>query len=340
MGIAVGTFAITGLAVVLRVAARVPMTPDLLFFVVDATVGLVYGTVGAVILSRRSHPVGWLVALTGVGGAVAALGGAWGVYQAEHPNLPPLPGLATTVSWAWVPGTLALFLVVPWLVRDTPLTAGAWTGLVAGAALTVALTVQRLSFPMSDPTASAVVVVLGLVTAAATWWRHRHGPRERPGLGLLTLGTALMALSFVPCCWSIHRRPCSAVPLPTWRARRCSRGAAGDGPAEPALGDRPRGQPRGAGGAADAGLVVVYALWSGPRRPSWAAPRSPRWSPPSAWCWRSSPRTPARAARPRWSRGRSPGRAALRMGRAVGARAAELLDRLAEAVGEALGSSR
>ena len=121
--VAVVTWVVTLASVVLRVAARVPMDPDLLFFVVDAMVGVVYGTVGAVILARRSHPVGWLVALAGAGGALAALGSAWGTYQAGHPTLPALPVLTATVSWAWVPGTLALFLVVPWLVRDSRLSA-------------------------------------------------------------------------------------------------------------------------------------------------------------------------------------------------------------------------
>ncbi|MDQ0374268.1 sensor histidine kinase [Cellulomonas humilata] len=200
MVVAVVTWVVTLASVVLRVAARVPMDPDLLFFVVDAMVGVVYGTVGAVILARRSHPVGWLVALAGAGGALAALGSAWGTYQSGHPTLPALPVLTATVSWAWVPGTLALFLVVPWLVRDSRLSGGAWAGVVAGSLLTLALTAQRLFVPMADNTALlAVVVVLGLVTAAATGWRYRHGPvRERPGLGLLTVGTALMALSFVP----------------------------------------------------------------------------------------------------------------------------------------------
>lgn len=198
--VAAVTWVVTLAAVVLRVAARVPMDPDLLFFVVDAMVGVVYGTVGAVILARRSHPVGWLVALAGAGGALAALGSAWATYQSGHPTLPELPVLTATVSWAWVPGTLALFLVVPWLVRDSPLSRGAWTGMAAGALLTLALTAQRLLLPMADNTTLlAGVVALGLVTAAATGWRYRRGPvRERPGLGLLTVGTALMALSFVP----------------------------------------------------------------------------------------------------------------------------------------------
>ncbi|WP_230684752.1 hypothetical protein [Cellulomonas sp. JZ18] len=65
---------------VLLVAARVPVTADLLFLLVDVTVAVVYGTVAAVILSRRVHAVAWLVALAAVGGACPrwAAGGARG----------------------------------------------------------------------------------------------------------------------------------------------------------------------------------------------------------------------------------------------------------------------
>ncbi len=54
--------------------------------------------------------------------------------------------------------------------------------------------------PSDDPRPAIVgVVVMGLVTAGATAWRRFRGPvEERRGLGLLALGTALMALSFLP----------------------------------------------------------------------------------------------------------------------------------------------
>ncbi|NNH05887.1 sensor histidine kinase [Cellulomonas fimi] len=184
----------------LLVTAGVPVTPDLLFSAVDAMVGLVYGTVGAVLVARRAHPVGWLVSVTGLGGALATVGGGWGAYSSTHPTLPALPGVESLVSWAWVPGTLALFLVVPWLVRETR--AGAWarSGLGLGIATTVGFTLQRLLLPMSDNTATVLLTVaVGLLTAAATWWRRVRGPAaERPGLGLLALGVALMAVSFLP----------------------------------------------------------------------------------------------------------------------------------------------
>ena len=185
---------------VLQVASSTPLTPDVLFLVVDVMVGLVYGTVAAVILSRRSHPVAWLVALAGVGGGLSALGGGWAAYASTHPQLPGFDLAIALFGSAWVPGTLALFLVVPWLVRDSALTPAGWLGVAVGTATTLALTVQRLAFPMSDNSLPLVLVVLvGLGTAASVWWRRQHGPAaERAGLGLLAAGTALMALSFVP----------------------------------------------------------------------------------------------------------------------------------------------
>lgn len=184
-------------ALALQLTSGVPLLlGDLLFVVVDATVALVYGTVAAVILVRRPHVVGWLVALAGLGGGVAALGGGWRSYASTHPGPPPLTPLADAYGWAWVPGTVGLFVLVPWFVRGGRLGAGAWCG-VAGGVASVAFFFLA---PTDDPRPAIVgVVVMGLVTAAATAWRWRHGPAdERRGLGLLALGTALMALSFLP----------------------------------------------------------------------------------------------------------------------------------------------
>lgn len=200
VALALVTYLLTLAGVLLLVAAREPATPELLFTAVDVMVGLVYGTVGAVIVARRSHLVGWLVVVTGVGGALATLGSGWGAYQGAHPTLPPLPAVASLVSWAWVPGTLALFLVVPWLVRETRPSWWDRAGLVLGVATTAIFTLQRLVLPQTDNTGAVVATVLvALVTAVATWWRRVRGPvAERPGLGLLAAGVALMALSFVP----------------------------------------------------------------------------------------------------------------------------------------------
>lgn len=193
---AAGALGIAGTA--MFAAARPVLGPDALFLVVDATVAVVYGATAALILSRRRHVVGYLLALTALGGGLAAAGGGWQVL-AEARGLDP-GAFAYTFGWAWIPGTLALFLVVPWLVRERPATGPArWApvvgGLVAVAALVSSLT-QRYGTLMM---VVGVAVVGGLLTALAVEVRRRRSPEhEAVGLGWLALGTLVLALSFVP----------------------------------------------------------------------------------------------------------------------------------------------
>ncbi|RJK97495.1 sensor histidine kinase [Vallicoccus soli] len=184
---------------VLLAAARPPATEGLWFYAVDVTVAAVYGTVAAVVLSRRRHVVPWLLALAAVGGGLAALGYAWGELSRARPAVPPLPWLVDLQGIAWVPGTLALFLVVPWLVRDHPLGRARW-GLAAGSALTVAVTaVNVLHRDGDEPPLYLAAIAVGLLAAADAALRRARGPvAERVGLGWLAVGTLVMALSFLP----------------------------------------------------------------------------------------------------------------------------------------------
>ncbi|SDS23785.1 histidine kinase [Jiangella sp. DSM 45060] len=197
--IAVAAWALAVLSTVLLVLARPPLDANLWFFVVDVTVAGVYGTVAAITLRRRLHPVPILLAVAAVGGGLAGFGYAF-AWWSERPGGPdPIAAIADLQGIAWVPGTMALFLVVPWLVRDHPLGL-AWAGVVAGAVVAAALSVVNVVAPDWPATELfAASVVLGLVTAAETEWRHRRGPEdERNGLGWLALGTAILAVSFVP----------------------------------------------------------------------------------------------------------------------------------------------
>ncbi len=210
--IAVVAWGTAVLAVVLTVAARAPLEEDLWFFAVDVTVACVYGTVAPVILARRRHPVPWILAFAGVGGGLAALGFAYKSFALERAGLPAVETIGMLQGLAWVPGTLALFLVVPWLVRDHPLGRAVW-GVVAGSVLIAVFVVcQVLEVEVLFTGLVTAVVVLGLVTAAAVEWRHRRGPlAERNGLGWLALGTAVLALSFVPLAL-----PWGLVSFPVW----------------------------------------------------------------------------------------------------------------------------
>ncbi|SEE31996.1 sensor histidine kinase [Jiangella alba] len=197
--IAVAAWALAVVSTVLLVLARPPLDANLWFFVVDVTVACVYGTVAAITLRRRLHPVPVLLAVAAVGGGLAGFGYAYAWWSARPGGPEPIAAIADLQGIAWVPGTMALFLVVPWLVRDHPLGL-AWIGLAAGAAVAAALSVVNVVAPDWPATELfAASVVLGLATAAETEWRHRRGPEdERNGLGWLALGTAILAVSFVP----------------------------------------------------------------------------------------------------------------------------------------------
>jgi signal transduction histidine kinase len=197
-------------ALVLVPVARPPIGQDLLFLVVDVSVAGLYGTVATLVLARRAHPVVWLLALAAVGGGLAALGFAYDAWSAAPGGPPPAPALAALMWIAWVPGTLGLFLVVPWLVRDHPLGRARW-GVVIGAVLALGfLPASATSGGLYVP-ALVAVAAYGLLTAAVVERRRRVGPvAERNGLGWLALGTAVLAASFLLLL--------PGVPVPPWVA--------------------------------------------------------------------------------------------------------------------------
>ena len=205
IAIAVVAWGIAAVSAGMVLVVRPPVDIGFWFFAVDLMVAIVYGAVAAVTLSRRRHPVPWILAVTAVGGALACLGYGWMVLVAEYQNLAELPELVQLQNTGWVPGTLALFLVVPWLIRDHPLR-WEWLGPIIGTAI-VAVTLFERYAELGDPPMRGawdrqmflVTVVFGTVTAISVLLRHQLGPaEERNGLGWLALGTLVMALSFVP----------------------------------------------------------------------------------------------------------------------------------------------
>ncbi|RNL63238.1 sensor histidine kinase [Nocardioides marmoriginsengisoli] len=203
--IAVAAWAIAALAVALVVVARPSADIGFWFFAVDVMVAIVYGTVAAVTLSRRRHPVPWILAVTAVGGGLASLSYGWTTLTLRYPDAPffgrltPYVEDAQLQNTAWVPGTLALFLVIPWLIRDRPLR-WEWLGPVTGTGVIAVMVYERYAKEGAwDRTLFIVTVALGVLTAAAVELRRRTGPaEERNGLGWLALGTLVMALSFLP----------------------------------------------------------------------------------------------------------------------------------------------
>jgi len=182
------------------IASRPHVDQVMLFYAVDATDACIYGTVAAVTLSRRRHPVPWIVAVTSVGGGLAALAYAWTMLTIRHPDVPAPGWFLALQGQAWVPGTIALFTVVPYLVRDSRLTPIAWAGVVAGTAITALVTAWSFFELSWDSTwVFGLTIVGGLLAAAEVGWRRLRGPHpERIGLGWLAIGTTFVTVTFVP----------------------------------------------------------------------------------------------------------------------------------------------
>jgi signal transduction histidine kinase len=220
----IATYLVAAAAIALMVLNRPEWHVGQWYFLVDLADAIVYGAVGWVLLSRLGRPVVWLVVGCAFGGAVAALSMQWTEYQAERPDLPALPLLASAQSWAWIPGTLALILVAPWLVRRGPLDRVGRIGATVGAAVSVGHMLVRWTDPYPWPEGSSVmpfairdtgwldrieqidrgfnaaIVVVGLAAAAdvARRWYAAATIDARRGLGWLAVGGALMTVAFAP----------------------------------------------------------------------------------------------------------------------------------------------
>lgn len=196
--VAVASWLLAVAAVVVFVAARPALDSDQLFFLVDVVGAAVYGTVAGVILARRVHAVPILLAVASIGVGVAAMSYSWTQLALVRPEL-PVGFLGPLQNTTWIPGTLALFLVVPWLVRDRPADPVVRAGIGVGV-LTIAWFFWARTFTdIADIWFVGPVVAVGFLTAGHVEWRRRHASAgERSGTGWLALGSALMTASYIP----------------------------------------------------------------------------------------------------------------------------------------------
>jgi signal transduction histidine kinase len=210
-------------ALVIMVFTEPSWHPGQWYGLVDTADAVVFGAVAALLLARGRHPVSWLVATCGIGGGLAAVGFQWSMLVSVRSGLPSMTLLQSAQNWAWLPGTYAMVILVPVLVRRVPLR-GVDTAFVAvGSTAIIGLTLIRLTDPYpwpEGPTMAplairsqwwletierstawqfAVVCVLAGV-AIVDLVRRWHGGRQadRAGLGWLVVGAGLMAAAFVP----------------------------------------------------------------------------------------------------------------------------------------------
>ena len=116
----VTSWSLAGLAILLVPFTEPTWHVGQWYGLVDTADAIVFGAVASVLLARGRHPVSWLVALCAVGGGLAALGLQWSMLVMVHPDLPQLPFLQSAQNWAWLPGTYAMIILVPVLVRPSP----------------------------------------------------------------------------------------------------------------------------------------------------------------------------------------------------------------------------
>lgn len=185
---------------------------------IGVTVALIYGPVAALILARRPHPVGVIIAIHAVGSGIAAFGVQYGLLGAEVPGLPGWGLLTFAAGWGYVPGTF-MTAALPLLVtrRRVP----RWQrglvvvcAVVAGVAFFVSLTQQSVPSPVNPlaidipayqamlapiyTTLSFVAVAISVVSCVVLvgrWARSRR--RSRVGIAWLTVGHAFLTLSYL-----------------------------------------------------------------------------------------------------------------------------------------------
>jgi len=245
-GVAAGVWAVAWLLVAVSVAVRwaadLPADPLPGIFLsqaateirtraddIDVAVALVYGPVAALVLARRPHPVGVILALHATGSALAAFGLAYGLLGAEHPGLPAWGLLAHAGGWAFVPGTF-LTAALPFLITHERL--GSWSRSVVGVCVGLAVTATAVSMTQqgdgapSNPlairseayqdalpsiyTAASLLALAISVLGCAVLVARLRGGDAGVGLAWLATGQLILTLSYL-----VQAMP-EEVGLPRW----------------------------------------------------------------------------------------------------------------------------
>ncbi|MBB5874413.1 signal transduction histidine kinase [Allocatelliglobosispora scoriae] len=214
---------VTGLLTAAAFAAWIAVQPSAtatqLYALVDLADGIVYGAVAWLILGRRTHLTGWIVAAAAIGGAFSAFSSQWELLAVRHPQLWAPDLLIGAHTWAWLPGLYGLVVLLPWLLpADAPgrglrVVRAAAVSLGIGyviAAVLVALTnpapyglfhvtdpeLRRLRVEILGPAMYAVIPLGLLATAGVLRRRHTEPRAQRHGLGWLAVGSTLLSFAF------------------------------------------------------------------------------------------------------------------------------------------------
>ncbi|WP_435769973.1 ATP-binding protein [Nocardioides sp. SYSU DS0651] len=184
----------------------------------DLVVALLYGPVGALVVARSRHAVGWALLASGWGYTLTAAGIAWTVLAVESPGLPGTAWAAPVLLTGWTAATLVSALVLPFLLTPGPPTGWARRlaitgGVVVAAGTAIRLLVQVPGAPAHPLTGGGRVselawtvdgwliplyCVLALAVAVHLGGRLRSGrPDERRGVVWLVVALVSVALAYL-----------------------------------------------------------------------------------------------------------------------------------------------
>lgn len=188
------------------------------FWLLGLVGSVAFGIGGAALAGTRPRlAVGWLLLMVGLSQGMALLGREWGIYALEARGGLPLGELSYwNGSWAWLPGNLALLLVLPLVLPDGRLPTRRWRPALGLAVAVIALEsvawavapyslldvelgVAGLENPLASPVASRLIAVstpllvlsLGAAIAAMVLRWRRATSDERAQLVWVLYGTGL-----------------------------------------------------------------------------------------------------------------------------------------------------
>lgn len=183
----------------------------------DLAASLMYGPLGALIVVRSRHAVGWAFLVIGGGYGATAAGIAWTVLCVAHPWLPGAGLAAPVLLTGWTTATLVSLLVLPFLLTPAAPTGWARRYAVAGALVVTLASGLRLLIQTEDappnPLARGRVADLAYAADAALiplyfflglavvgWLGHRlrtGEPDQRRGLVWLLLALFAVAWAYM-----------------------------------------------------------------------------------------------------------------------------------------------
>lgn len=184
----------------------------------DLVAGLLYGPLGAMIVVRSRHAVGWAFLVIAWGYTVTGAGIAWTVLCTAHPGLPGEAWANPVLITGWLVATLVSLLVLPHLLTPDPPRGWARRCAVAGCVVVVVaggvrFLIQTTGAPPHPLTGGGrlsdvawdvdgglipLYFLLGLGVVGWLARRRRTGdPEQRRGLTWLLLALLTLALAYM-----------------------------------------------------------------------------------------------------------------------------------------------